>query len=308
MSEVSNVVAMPGPTAAALRIQETGVLLERPTYQRPPHHDVVYALMGGRVGTAPLARYRLPKSLRAHTLVVPDSGDADTQARLPELAALADRIAPWVAVHLVPRILSRRNGDDDYGRHAGHYDVDSVHYSAVGGLACYDEQLILLNSAGPTAVTTTLCHELMHFMWHRLSDAAQAVLKEAVDDGADWPGNYFGNTEERVARMFEKWSSARVEGMPHRGAVIMTPEGIFEHIWSGALADHQIQLGLVPNHETLRIRRSLPELPPPVPEAIEPEASPKPQARIDDVVCDWIWDGAAALVRLVGRGIRLAVA
>ena len=94
MSEVSNVVPMTGPTAVEARIAKTGVLLDRPVYSRPPHHDVVYGFIGGRVGSAPLARYRLPKSLRDSTLVVPESADTDGLAILPQLSVHADRIAP----------------------------------------------------------------------------------------------------------------------------------------------------------------------------------------------------------------------
>ncbi len=309
MSEVSNVVPITGPSAVAVRIQETGVLLERATYVRPLHHDVVYALIGGRVGSAPLARYRLPKSLRGSTLVAPEYGDTDGLAMLPQLAVHADRIAPWLAVHIVPKLLTRRRDGDDFGRASGYFDVEGGRYSSAGGLACYDERLVLIASATPTKMSSILFHEIFHHCWHfHLSDAARYVLKAAVAQGADWPGDYYGSVAERTARLFESWAWARMEGMPNAAPVPMTVEGIFDLIWSGQLADDQIQHGLVDGHEALRIRRGLPALPPSKPEVVEPEPTSAQHARIDDVVCDWIWDGCAALVRLVGRGVRLAAA
>ncbi len=308
MSEATNVVVMPGATA--IRIQASGVLLERPTYARRPHHDVVYAFIGGRVGSAPLARYRLPASLRSDTLVTPESADTDGLAILPQLALHAERIAPWLSVHVVPKLLTKRRENDDFGRGVGFFDVDGVDYSGAGGLACYDQRLVLLAFAGPTRLASALVHELFHHLWHfHLSEAARDVLSSAVARGAAWPGDYFGSVVERTARLFESWAWARLEGMPCRDAVPMTVEGIFEWIWSGGLADHQIQHGMVPDAEALRVRRGLPALlAPPEPKVFYTEPTSAPRPRIDDVVCDAIWDGCAALVRIVGRGIRLAVA
>lgn len=309
MSEVSNVLMMPGGTATAIRIQEIGVLLDRPMYNRPPHHDVVYGFVGGRVGSAPLARYRLPASLRSDTLVAPESADTDGLAILPQLAIHAERIAPWLAVHVVPKVLSRRREHDDFGRGVGHFEVEGVVYSGAGGLACYDERMVLLAFAGPTRLASALFHEMFHHLWRsHLSEAARDVLTAAVAEGAAWPGDYFDSVSERVARLFESWAWARMEGLPHTDPLPMSVEGILEFIWSGGLADHQIQRGRVPDHETLIARRGLPALLPPEPEVVEPEPTSAPRHRIDDIVCDWIWDGCAALVRIVGRGIRLAVA
>ena len=305
MSEASNVVIpMPGTTAA--RIAETGVLLEYPIWVGgPQRHDVVYGFVGGRVGTAPLARYRLPEGLRGGTLIAPGAANGDGLSMLPELAVIADRLAPWVAVHVVPQILRRRRQEYDFGRASGCYEVEGETYTVAGGTAFYDDRLILLEWSHPTRMASLLCHELFHILWYdHLSDAAIELLTKTVAYGAAWPGNYFGSTSERVARLFESWATARMEGLPpppdSDGLSVL---GIFELIWSGGLADHQIVRGLVPGHDALMRRRGLQPLPPPKPEPMP--ASPM-RPRLDDVICDWIWDGVAAGVAGIGRMSRWA--
>ena len=168
---------------------------------------------------------------------------------------------------------------------------------------------MLLAFAGPTKLASMLFHEMFHHLWQsHLSEAARNVLTTAVAQGAEWPGGYFGSVSERVARLFESWAWARLEGMPHTDPLPMSVAGIFDFVWSGGLADNQIQLGLVPGADALRVRRGLPALPPPEPEFVEPQQVFTSHVRIDDIVCDAIWDGCAFLVCLIGRGIRLAVA
>ncbi len=304
MSEVSsNVVPMPGATA--IRIQETGVLLERPRYKGTPRHDVVYGFVGGRVGSAPLARYRLPASLRGDTLIIPSATNGDGLAMLPVLAQVADRIAPWVPVHIVPQILRKRREGYDFARAEGSYEVDGNLYAGYGGVAYYNEGLVLLQSGCPAWMAHSLFHELFHIVWYRhLSDAACDVLTDAVGSGPSWPSDYYSSVSERVARLFESWAWSRLEGVPCVDPVPMTVAGIFEFVWSGGLADHQIRLGLVPNAEALRVRRGLPELPPTEPEAVEVEAE-EPEDDTDSMIA-LISELAAATARVVVRLARWA--
>lgn len=304
MSEVSNVVVMPNSTT--IRIQETGVLLERPRYHGMPRHDVVYGLVGGRVGSAPLTKYRLPASLRDDTLIAPGPTNQDGLAMLPALAQIADRIAPWVPVHVVPQILRKRQEGYDFARSEGSYEVDGVLYACSGGVAYNNEGLVLLQSGCPAWMAHSLCHEIFHIMWFsHLSDAAVDVLTEAVGGGIAWPSDYYVSVVERVARLFESWAWARLEGMPNANPVPMTVEGIFDWIWSGGLADHQIQLGLVPGAEALCERRGLRMLPP-EPDAVEVEAE-EPEDDTDSMIAllrelasatvrlaRWAWFGSAA--------------
>ena len=69
MTQTAEVISLPGTDAA--RIAATGVLLDVPGYIGTGRHDVVYGLVGGRVGTAPMARYRLPAAVREHALIAP---------------------------------------------------------------------------------------------------------------------------------------------------------------------------------------------------------------------------------------------
>lgn len=305
MSEViNNVVAMPNNTA--VRIAETGILLECENQAELPRHDVVYALTGGRVGSAPLARYKLPTSLRGDYLIAPAATHEDGLLSLPQLAVIADRVAPWLAVHVVPEILCGIRPGNDFGRSQGKTIVEGRLYGTALGLACYDQRLILLVCVLPPKMAATLMHEIFHHLWvHHLSDDARSVLSAAVADGAEWPGTYLDSVSERTARLFQAWAWARMEGMPsvEESSTGLTVNGIFEEIWSGGLADHQIVRGLVPNAEALRVRRGLPELVSPAP---EPDIQPVPErsARIDDMLCDWIWFGSAAVLRSVGRAMR----
>ena len=258
MAHSAEVISLPGTQAE--RIAATGVLHDVPGYTGTGRHDVVNGLVGGKVGKAPLARYRLPEALREHVLIAPAATDDDGLAMLPMLAKLADRVCPWVAVHIVPRILRAQAADSDFGRALGYYEVEGRRYSTAGGSACYSHNLVLLQSGGPVWMSHFLCHELMHIMWrNHLSQDARDVLEKAVSGGMEWPGGYYGSVEERVARLFEAWCWAWLEGQPDRAVDFseLSVDSVFAEIWTGRLADQQIRDGLVPDAERLRARRGL---------------------------------------------------
>ena len=304
MSEaVSNVVAIGGENAVAQRIREAGVLLEHPKWiAGSKRHDVVYGLVQGRVGTAPLARYRLPSCMRGDTLIAPGPANGDGLAMLPRLAEIADRIAPWMPIHIVPRILTKRLDGDDFLRCDGSYEVEGDLYSTPGGLACRTRELVLLMFASPVWMAYSMMHEIFHHLERRLSDEAREVLASAVAEGEAWPGGYYTSRTERVARLFEAWAWSRIEGMPaNADADLMTVEGLFEFIWSGGLADHQIVRDLVPDAAVHAARRGLEILPPPAPELPLPTPVRERQA---DPLTDWLWMPLAAGVRGLGRMAR----
>ena len=290
------------------------MLLEKPEYQGLLQHDVVYGFVNGLVGSAPLARYRLPSGLREHHLIAPSCTHDDGLLALPQLAAISHRIAPWLAVHVVPTILCQEREGDDFGRAQGKYVIDGARYSTASGLACYDDRLVLMVCSKPMAMASTLFHEIFHHIWHsHLSDAARDLLTAAVAQGAAWPGKYYDSVTERTARLFQAWAWSRLEGLPQveEEAEGLTINGIFEMIWTGELADHQIQHGLVDGHEALRVRRGLPALPPTEPEVVEPEVETHLPDATDDAiallaelaattgrffvrVARWAWHGSAA--------------
>ena len=297
MSEaVSNVVAIGGESAVAQRIRETGVLLEYPKWiAGSKRHDVVYGLVRGQVGTAPLAKYRLPTSMRGDKLIAPSVSNEDGLAVLPQLAKIADRIAPWLPIHIVPQILKKRSEGNDFARCEGSYEVDGDFYSSPGGLACSERAMVLLAFGNPVWMTHSMLHEIFHQLERRLSDAAREVLAWAVADGQDWPGGYYPSQSERMARLFEAWAWSRVEGMPPvSDADEMSIDGIFELIWSGGLADHQIIHGFVPDAAVHAARRGLELLPPPAP----PPPGPAPVRHWSDRLADRVIAVAAAFDRL----------
>jgi hypothetical protein len=252
--------------ADAERIAETGTLAAWPRRVGGRLPPVVHALRGGRVGTCPLDRYRLPKACRDLAVVVPGDLRADTAEVLPLLAEIADRVAPWVEVHIVPAFL-RVASDSDIAADFPHYVAACRRYSCYGGTAFKEHDFILLASCGPTGMLQILAHELLHMMWQHLSDEAINVLTDAVANGLAWPGDYLANTEERVARMFEAWVWGFAEGMPPR--LIrdrLSVDGIFDAIWSGSLADGLIRSGDVEVPEAVKRRRGLLPKPVAVPE------------------------------------------
>jgi hypothetical protein len=168
--------------------------------------DQVGWLSGGRVGRCALARYRVPEALRESVLITAAPTNDDGLAVLPRLAEIAERIAPWVTVHIVPRLLRRDAPQEDYGRAAGSYDVLGRRYKGAGGLAFSAEGVVFLQSGSPIFMASTLCHEIFHVLWHcHLSQAAKDVLTAAVSGGERWPGDYYDSVSERTARMFENW-------------------------------------------------------------------------------------------------------
>ena len=121
---------------------------------------------------------------------------------LPTMAALADRIAPWVDVYVVPYVFTRNSGD--YKRKSGSYMIDDEAYKSCGGFAVNDRDVVFVTEASPVFMMRALAHELMHKLWdHHLNDEARDVLRGAAGDGIGWPGSYYDDTEERVARLFE---------------------------------------------------------------------------------------------------------
>jgi hypothetical protein len=298
MSQTATTNIIPLTGNVSERIAATGVLLETPTYHRLDRHDVVYGLKSGRVGTAPLARYRLPAGLRGTVLVAPAATNDDGLAILPALAALADRMLPWCPVNVLPNVLGAVVDGDDFARAQGSYEVEGRLYKGCGGLACSGENLILLVSASSTALADALCHEIMHMLWRgHLSEAAIAVLSTAVHTGIDWPGAYFSeNIEEKVCRLSSAWCVERLEGSPAPAwaAAGMSVESIFGAIWTGDLARAQLLADAVPGGDAVRRRLGL-VLPPP--------SAPAPlQGRAPiDVMVDAGFSAIAWLAAAAGR-------
>ena len=176
------VMAMPGTVSA--RLAATGVLLERPPCIEPEICHTVYGLRGGRVGTAPLAHYRLPAVLRDTVAVMPGPTSEDGIAILPELARMAHRMAPWLRVDIAPEILTARKRGDDFARGGRRWLAGGREYAGASGLACTGCGMILMDLRCPAAMVDTLAHEIMHFFWkHHLSKAARRVLAAAVSGG-----------------------------------------------------------------------------------------------------------------------------
>lgn len=320
--DTATVTQLPGTQAA--RIAAAGVTLERPEYRRPPNHDVVYALRGGRVGRCPLGRYRLPESLRGRLLVAPEATNTEGIAMLPALAEVADRMAPWLEVHVPPNLLRRCPQGDAFGHGRGHYEVEGIRYSGLGGYMPRDEQVVFVVAGGPVWMAHCLCHEIMHHMLdHHLSDAAKAVLLTAVWTGAKWQNEYDASNVERICRAFEHWCAHRLEGgAPTQDAPgEMTMDSIFEEIWSGQLADERIRSGDVSVTRNVLARRGLLPPPPPRPGLGDrlataawrwcadrlSTAAALPRLR-RTAMPGWAWTAAEAGALLVLVGVNVAIA
>ena len=100
-------------------------------------------------------------------MVMPFCVATDAAAALPIAAAIADRIAPWVPVHVVPRMLTKLDDkSNDYGSWLKKWHVGESTYAECGGVADWrDTGMVWLSLCSPTQTASILAHELMHILW-----------------------------------------------------------------------------------------------------------------------------------------------
>jgi hypothetical protein len=279
-----NVIEFPSPDS--LRRKETGVLLTSPRYIQEPAHGLVYCLRDGRVGSMPVDRYKLPFCEEGDLVVVPGYPNHAGIAFLSELAAVADRIAPWVTVHVVPRLLILDSDTKDGA--FGYYDIDGDRFEHIGGISYNKEDFVILTLGSPDWMIQCLAHELMHnISHHHLNKRALETLRKTADQGILWPSEYLNRHSECYSRMMESYALGCMLGS-HRYSPrpdIRNPLWILDEVWSGRTADQQIIAGLVPDADRHLLRRGLKrEMPP----------SPKKPTRLDRLlsrVAIWIAGG-----------------
>lgn len=112
--------------------------------------------------------------------------------------------------------------------------------SHIAGRAFYKNKEIILNFKAPgPASETTLFHELWHQVSkHRLTDEQrQRVYSELRIFGEKWDYDYLDKPDERAARAFEAYASARAHGLNLANAHPGTAHSIFEAVYDGKLAE-----------------------------------------------------------------------
>lgn len=249
----------------------TNVMTNTPISTGRPQHDYCYRIEFGTVEKVRIEEFRLHKNVADHMIVSSSPVSLDSVRFLPTLSLIASRIAPWVDITAVPW-LATRVITEGYGQSSIVYHQDGHDYYPVGGIAnCSDTAavVLILLRFDPPSLAEMLFHELFHVVWYHLSDDAVAVLSSAVSSGPDYDSHYYSCVEERAARLFGAWALARLEGLPApQVADDLSVEGIFELVYSGALADALIVAGEVPDHEAMMVIRGL---------VREPVADPTPE-------------------------------
>jgi hypothetical protein len=216
----------------------------RPEMTRLPDCHTVFSLQGGRVGKLAMDRYTLPECARGWSVAAPGTVRDDTLAMLPMAAELADRMVPWCKIHVVPCLLHEVRGD--MGCEMETCTVDGRVYERVGGLAFAEACFCLLAASSPLKVLQAICHEAMHLCWPHLPADWRGILEAEAMDGIDWPGEYWPRVTERVARMYEAWCWAFLEGRPGIPVQsIDSVDSIFNVIWTGRAANAWIESGKV---------------------------------------------------------------
>lgn len=112
--------------------------------------------------------------------------------------------------------------------------------SNVAGKAFFKTKDIILNykAPGPSA-ERTLFHELWHQVSkHKLTDKQrQCVYSQLQIFGEKWNYEYLDKPDERAARAFEAYASARAHGLNLANAHPGTAHSIFEAVYDGKLAE-----------------------------------------------------------------------
>jgi hypothetical protein len=260
MSTTANIIQLPtAETAALRRVEESGVLLTRPREIAPPDHGYGYRLRDGEVGRCMLERLRLPEGVRPGVLGVAGPVERNTLRVLPAAAEMLDRICPWVTTFHVPVLLVSAD-DTAFAADRSRRVVGGREFVAAGGVACTDRHVIVLSGTmGAAHLLSTVAHEAFHVIEPLLSREARAILSAAASQGHDWPGAYFSSESERLARLFQFWAMAYLEGLP--GRVLLPSEfsvdSIFQSIWDGTVADELLLDDRVPDAVRHRARRGL---------------------------------------------------
>lgn len=227
-----------------------------------PDHPTVYELRAGLIVRHDAASFEMPDTAEA-ALFLGSAMSATTRESLSDIAALVDRICPWVSVLVGGRpIIATGDRTDDYGAEAlRRYLVDGQPYSPVGGVAFSTHRamdcLILLDSGyTPDGLASIARHECMHQVYRRLSDDARTMLAADLRTAHHWHSSYLDGAEETACRAFQNWSVSHVHGMP-----LPEPVGIadflFASVESGEWATSLMRRGHVAVSPHVLRRRGL---------------------------------------------------
>lgn len=99
-----------------------------------------------------------------------------------------------------------------------------------------NREIVLTSSVLEPSTETTLFHELWHIISkHNLTEEQREIVYDEVQSGERWHTDYLDKSEERAARAFAAYASARAHGLKLSRARPGTTHAIFEAVFNGEL-------------------------------------------------------------------------
>lgn len=99
-----------------------------------------------------------------------------------------------------------------------------------------NREIVLTSSVLEPSTETTLFHELWHIISrHNLTEEQRATVYDEVQSGERWHTPYLDKSEERAARAFAGYATARAHGLKLSRARPGTAHAIFEAVYAGQL-------------------------------------------------------------------------
>lgn len=99
-----------------------------------------------------------------------------------------------------------------------------------------NREIVLTSSVLEPSTETTLFHELWHIISkHNLTEEQREIVYDEVQSGERWHTDYLDKSEERAARAFAGYATARAHGLKLSRARSGTAHAIFEAVYAGQL-------------------------------------------------------------------------
>lgn len=99
-----------------------------------------------------------------------------------------------------------------------------------------NREIVLTSSVLEPSTETTLFHELWHIVSkHKLTKEQRDIVYDEVESGERWHTSYLDKSEERAARAFAAYASAKAHGLKFSPARGGTAQEIFEAVYAGEI-------------------------------------------------------------------------
>lgn len=99
-----------------------------------------------------------------------------------------------------------------------------------------NREIVLTSSVLEPSTETTLFHELWHIISrHNLTEEQRAIVYDEVQGGERWHTDYLDKSEERAARAFAGYATARAHGLKLSPPRPGTAHAIYEAVYAGQL-------------------------------------------------------------------------